>query len=110
MSHMDHSRRPRRRPSTSPLALPTDINPRRVRVPGSAIQMVYRSGRQTAQKQLLDHYQAAGRTRIPIQLLVRCTSTGPSVRGILKSWNSACGTPNALHDHRSLVGDPFLRG
>jgi len=43
----------------------------RAKVPESAIQMVYRSGRQTAQKQLLDHYEAAGRTHIPIQLLVR---------------------------------------
>jgi hypothetical protein len=81
--------------------------------------MVYRSGRQTAQKQLLDHYQAAGRTRIPIQLLVRCTSTGPSVRGILKSWNSACGTPNGRsrfylrrkgHSKVPLPGLPWSSG
>src|SRR5205807_1969529 len=31
-----------------------------------------------------------------------------SVRGILRSQNSACGTHSALHDHL-MVGDPFLR-
>jgi hypothetical protein len=29
------------------------------------MQMIYRSGRQTAQKQLLDHYQVAGRNSHP---------------------------------------------
>jgi hypothetical protein len=113
MSQNGQSHRSDDVPSTSALAPRTDIISATDgvrKLPGSAIQLVYRSGRQTTKSNRLTTIKPA-RTHIATQLLVRdrCARRARQRENIEAS---EFGLRDAQRVARSLiiVGDPFLRG